>query len=147
MASLTNIVVYSSVLFRHGGTVRRWADSLEREFTRYAIALAPVNKRLNKNHGAPGDLKASIRGNVADAGPNQLVTTISVNVPYATYVLHGTTGPIHGNHGQMALPDNSFWGTGHRWEVSGQRANNFMLFAAVRTGRTHSSVRGFFPSI
>lgn len=141
------VVVYSSVLFNRGGDIRRWADRVEQQFTANAKAIAPVNKRANKG-GSPfpvGALKASITGNVARVGPHALNTEISVNVPYATYVLFGTSSPITSPFGhKMAVPDNP-QGHGHKWSVSGQRAQPFLMEAAFMTARTHSSLRGFTP--
>lgn len=147
MGELVGLVVYDSVLFNRTGQVRRWADSVERRFTLNAIQEAPFNKRPNKGPTAlpPGSLKASIHGSVTRVGPRHLQTDISADVPYALYVIEGTTGPITATSAPyMKLPSNPGYGTRTRLNVvSGQRANNFLGRAAAATALRHPSLRGF----
>lgn len=161
------LVVYDSVLFDVGHNVRRWADAVERRFTANAIAFAPVNKRLNKSDWYKefpvGSLKASITGDVDRIGPKHLQTTISVNVPYAIYVIEGTSAIVPTTSPRMKLPFNAGFtvlsprrafdannpaehsdfgkATYHR-VVSGQSANNFLTRAADVTALRHPSLRG-----
>jgi len=64
-------------------------------------------------------------------------------VPYAKYVVQGTTGPIAPTTAPyLKLPSNAGFGRRTRHNVvSGQRANHFLSAAARATGRTHPSVR------
>lgn len=142
-AHLVGLTVYSSVLFNPGGTVRRWADRVERRFTENAIALAPINKRANKGFSAfpVGSLKASIHGDVVRIAPKMLETTISVDVPYALYVLKGTSTIHAGGAGFLFVPKNPGFGvqTRHAF-VSGQRANDFLGLAHLLTSMSHPSI-------
>lgn len=177
-AEITKIVVTDSVLFGATGDVGRWARAVERNFTRNAIEEAPTGAtsgRVNKsraNAAYPvGSLKASISGEVTRIGVRHLQTIISVDVPYALYVIKGT-GPIfsrsarvpagtrdesgRGIGGQFApigwggdivggmyLPGNPGWGKARiRQHVSGQHANPFLDFAFARTAARHPSLRG-----
>lgn len=162
MAAITRLVVYDSVLFNRTGHVRRWADGVERRFTANAIEEAPLNKRTNKSHWDTaypvGSLKASIRGEVNRIGPVHLETIISVNVPYATYVLEGTGPVIYPVVSEyLLLPWNpgftprrhgkSFEGQEEGKPsklpmVKGQAANNFLARAQEATAHRHPSLRG-----
>lgn len=153
MAEVTNLVVYSSVLFGVGHNIRRWADGVERTFTRHAINAAPLNKRSNKSRsalakdGPRGTLKASIHGSVDRIGPAHLETIISADASYATFVLEGTSGAVAANtenwRSWMYVPSNPGFGTRTRHQfVRGQRANNFFATAASLTAATHPSLRG-----
>lgn len=150
------LVLYDSVLFGIGHNVRRWADAVERRYTANAIAFAPVNKRLNKSSWdaefPPGSLKASITGQVDRIGPKHLQTTISVNVPYALFVIEGTGEifpkeskwlrlPFNAGFGHKAGTDEEFVGTAslHR-SVRGQKPNNFLLLAHEATALRHPSL-------
>lgn len=142
-ARLVGLTVYSSVLFNPGGTIRRWADRVERRFTENATALAPINKRFNKGFSPypPGSLKASISGSVERIAPKALETIISVDVPYALYVLKGTSTITAGEGGYLFVPKNPGFGmhTRHQF-VSGQRANDFLGLAHLLTARSHPSI-------
>lgn len=173
MATVTALVITDSVLFNRTGSVRRWTDRVETAFTAHAIAEAPRGSdtgRINKsrqNAAFPeGSLKNSIRGEVVQIGPKQLQTTVSVNVPYATYVLKGTRGatatlarypagtydanlrPIGGRFAPglrgMYLPANPGWGRSKIVQrTRGQRADNFLGRAYDATARSHSSLRAY----
>lgn len=142
-AHLEALVVYSSVLFNPGGTVRRWADRVEGRFTENAIALAPINKRANKGFTPwpVGSLKASIHGSVDRLAPRVLETTISVDVPYALYVIQGTGTIFAGETGYLFVPKNPGFGTKTRQAfVSGQSANDFLGLAHALTAISHPSI-------
>jgi hypothetical protein len=169
-AEMTKIVVTDSKLFNRTGAVGRWAAGVEASFTAHAIAEAPTgfgSGRVNKSYANAaypvGSLKASIRGEVERVGVRHLVTTVSVNVPYAIFVIRGT-GPIFSRSaripagepgaGQFAplefgvsgmyIPANPGWGKAKiRQHVRGQAANNFLGRAFDATARSHSSLRGF----
>lgn len=164
------VVVTDSKLFNRTGDVGRWAARVEASFTAHAEAEAPTgfgSGRVNKsraNAAYPvGSLKASIHGEVERVGVRHLQTTVSVNVPYAMYVIKGT-GPIFSKSaripagepgaGQFApigfgeagmyIPANPGWGKSKiRQHVRGQRANDFLGRAFAATARSHSSLRGF----
>lgn len=152
--TITSLVLYDSVLFDIGHHVRRWADSVSRNYTVQATALAPVNKRPNKSHLSVhpiGSLKASISGQVDRIGPKHIQIVIHVNVPYALYVIEGTQGPITPTHSKnLRLPWNPGFSPaktteGHETRfpaVSGQRANPFLKLAHTATARIHPSLRG-----
>lgn len=146
MPVIESLVVYDSVLFERGHMIRRWAEGVERAFTMHAIAEAPVNKRAQKSRKSPypvGALKASIHGDVDKVGPKILQTTISADVPYASYVVNGTEDGIRPkSKPYMTLPKNGFRRQRHK-VVSGQAPNNFLMRAASATARTHPSLRGF----
>lgn len=150
-AYLVDLVIYDSVLFNRTGQVRRWADRVEKKFTYNAWAEAPdgfetgrENKSRQNAMFPAGSLKESIEGEVTRVAPKHLVTTISVNVPYALYVLKGTGDIFPVTAEYLYLPPNPGHGTRtrHQW-VSGQEANNFLSRAATQTARTHPSLRGF----
>lgn len=151
---ITDLVIYDSVLFEVGHHVRRWADSVERNYVRFAVTEAPVNKRPNKSHLTElpvGALKASITGDVDRIGPKHIQVIVSVNVPYARYVLEGTMGPITPNSAKkLRLPWNPGFSPAGRtpgsesrftW-VPGQAPNNFLRRAHTSTARKHPSLRG-----
>jgi hypothetical protein len=108
---------------------------------------------VNKTGPFPvGSLKRNIYFEVTRVGPRQLVTTISVMVPYAMYVLKGTNTIIaRGEGGRFAsaeegmyIPANPGWGKAlMRQRVRGQKANPFLDRAYARTARSHPSLRGF----
>lgn len=164
----TRMVVTDTKLFNVGGDVRRWAERVETRFTANAIFEAPYggdSGRFNKsraNAAYPvGSLKGSISGYVSRVGPRHLQTIISVDVPYAIYVLKGTGriysksarepgsqrfSPIGPGQGGLYIPANPAggWPTSHlRQSVKGQTANPFLDRAFAKTARTHSSLRGF----
>jgi hypothetical protein len=147
-AYITGLVIYDSRLFDRNSHVSRWAHSVSSKFTGHAIAKAPVNKRQNKSpwySAYPvGALKASISGDAYRVGPKHWQITLDVNVPYAGWVLGGTTGPITPTASKyMQIPYNSGFGRRQRhYVVSGQKANNFLAEAAAATARSHPSVRG-----
>lgn len=163
-AEITVIVITDTKLFNRTGDIRRWADRVEAAFTAHAIAEAPLNRRQNKNRGAPpvGTLKAGISGEVTRVGPRQLQTIIKSEAPYTLYVLKGTTTifsktgripkgepgagqfvPIGPEEGGMSLPPNFGIKRIYRQRVRGQSANNFLGRAFDATARTHSSLRGY----
>lgn len=164
-ASITNIVVTDSKLFNRTGAVGRWAAGVERAFTRHAISEAPSgieSGRPNKSRAnmayPAGSMKLSISGEVQRVGPRHIQTTVSVNVPYALYVLRGTgvifsksarvpagqpgAGQFQTGRG-LYLPAQPFAKSLMRQRVRGQRANNFLARAFDRTAITHSSLRGY----
>jgi hypothetical protein len=166
-AELVGLVIYDSKMYNPGGTVRRWAERVEKKFTLNAIAEAPdgadsgrVNKTSANSMYPVGSMKRNITGEVRRVAPRHLQTTVSVNVPYALHVLKGT-GTIYAKPqnripagqpggGQfaegrvgMVLPPNLGFKAGVRVKsVSGQRANPFLDRAFVRTARSHPSLRG-----
>ena len=158
-AEITNIVVYDSVLFGRTGDVGRWARRVENRFTLHAWEEAPdgwdsgyINKSRRNAMFPAGSLKESVMGDVRRVGVRHFVTTISVNVPYAMFVIGGTNDifPTENSRarfkdGSPALylpPNNGHTRTRHRW-VSGQESNNFLQKAGARTARTHRSLQGF----
>jgi hypothetical protein len=155
--AVTNVVVNDTKLFGPTGDVRRWADKVAVKFTVNAKAEAPTGAatgRVNKTGPFPvGSLKRNIYFEVTRVGPRQLVTTISVQVPYAMYVLKGT-GTIYAKRnerghfptaeGGLYIPANPGWGKSlMRQRVRGQKANPFLDRAYARTARSHPSLRGF----
>lgn len=174
----TRIVVTDTKLFNRTGDFGRWAANVERAFTTNAIIEAPTGRDSNRIHKSRanalfpvGSLKASIRGDVDRVAVRHFQTTISVNVPYAIYVLKGTNRiysksaripagtrdadgrPLGGQFtplgyegafsGGMYLPGNPGWGAARvRRSVAGQSANPFLDRAYAKTARTHSSLRG-----
>ena len=153
-AYLTKLVIYDSVLFNRTGQVRRWADGVERRFTMNAIEEAPSSLetgRLNKSRAnaafPPGSMKLLIRGDVDRIAPKHLQTTVSVDVPYAMYVIRGT-GAIFPRGEYLYVPSNPGFGTGTRQKwVRGQEPNNFLARAMDETARRHPSLRGFSPAL
>lgn len=147
-AEIVGLVIYDSVLFNRESHVGRWAHSINRNFTFNAIRQAPVNKRSRKSfldsRYPPGSLKASISGSADRIGPKHWQIALDIGVPYAGYVLGGTTGPITPQSANyMTLPRNPGFGTRRRaYVVSGQNENNFLARAAIPTARQHPSVRG-----
>jgi hypothetical protein len=154
--AVTNVVVNDTKLFGPKGDVRRWADKVAVKFTVNAKDEAPTGAatgRVNKTGPFPvGSLKRNIYFEVTRVGPRQLVTTISVMVPYAMYVLKGTNTIIaRGEGGRFAsaeegmyIPANPGWGKAlMRQRVRGQKANPFLDRAYARTARSHPSLRGF----
>lgn len=148
MARITNVTVYDSILYNRGHMVRRWAEGVERRFTRYAKEEAPVSSRpKGPRRNPPGSLKASIRGDVHRIGPRHLRTEITVGVYYATYVIRGT-GPIIDAGGKPmkiwnAYPTPRESGPYfYRRAVRGQKANDFLGRAHDRTAMRHPSLRG-----
>jgi hypothetical protein len=159
-------VVTDTKLYGRTGDVGRWAASVERQFTRHAIAKAPHGAASGRDRKSranaaypPGSMKANIFGQVSRVGPRQLQTLIYVDVPYALYVIKGTPPVIWSKSartagGQFAelggeeatgmyLPANSAGPQMFRQRVRGQRPNNFLGEAFDATARTHSSLRGY----
>lgn len=155
--SVTSVVVNDTKLFGPTGDVRRWAEKVAVRFTLYSKAEAPTGAatgRVNKTSSAfpVGSLRRNIFFEVTRVGPRQLVTTVSVAVPYAMYVLKGTNTIIaRGEGGRFAtaeegmyIPANPGWGRSKfRQRVRGQRANPFLDRAYDRTARVHPALRGF----
>ena len=146
------LVIYDSILFNRTGQVRRWADGVERRFTRNARDAAPLNKRAVKTRGAPpvGSLKAGISGNVTRIGPRHLQTDIVSSAPYSLYVIRGTgtitsgsPDPANWRSWMYVPPTAGFGGITRQQQVRGQQANNFLNVAARLTAARHPSLRGF----
>lgn len=149
MAAIRSVVVYDSVMYNRGHNVRRWAEAVERRFTRYAIEEAPINKRTKDPRRAPpGHLKSSISGEVTRPGPRRLVTRINVGAAHATYVLRGTGPWIDAELGKPmriwnAYPTPTEAGPYFfRRAVRGQTKNDFLGRAHDRTALRHPSLRG-----
>lgn len=147
---ISSVVIYDSRLFEPGSHVSRWANSVERGFVLHAQEEAPTNT---------GELVAGIHGESFRVGPKHWEVHIHSEAEHSMYVLRGTTGPITSTRApyyntkmkawinpRMGLRDGSY-GPVFMWaeSVRGQRANDFMGRAAVRTANTHSSLRGFYP--
>lgn len=96
---LVKVVVFDQSLYIGTGLVNKWMVGVTESFGINARLEAPVNKRANTGHGAPGLLRSSISTSVNRVGPRQITGDVSVNVPYALYVLRGTTGPIFSTKG------------------------------------------------
>lgn len=153
-AGMGAVVIYDSVLFNRTGQVRRWADGVERGFTRNAILHAPARS---------GALRAGIHGYTERVGPKQIQAIIESTADHTWYVLQGTTGPIVSSRlwgdwligdpiprkapAMGPLPPYGGHRGGYRKVVSGQEANNFFDAAAEATARTHPSLRGFHPDL
>lgn len=152
--AITGIVVDDLKLFAPYGTIGRWAATVNSEMFFHAQRNAPINKRPNKTSGQPpvGSLLASIRGDLDRVGPRQFQMHTSVNVPYAMYVIMGTSaiyargsgGRFSTAEGGMYLPANPGFGRA-RWRqrVRGQKANNFLEKAFAATARAHPSIKGY----
>lgn len=162
MAEVTRLVIYDSVLFNRvgrPGLIAAWAERVSVRLGMNARIEAPIGTRANKsrrNAEFPvGSLAASISEDVDRIGPKHLQIVVSVNVPYATYVLGGTPPVIYARNSYFTLkdgtpamyvPPNPGYGTRTRHAVvSGQAPNNFLARAAERTARTHRSLQGFVP--
>lgn len=147
-AAIVGLVIYDSRLFNRNSHVGRWAMSVDRTFTFNAIREAPINKRARKSHldsaYPPGSLRASISGSADRIGPRHWQIVSNIAVPYADYVLSGTTGPIVANSADyMTIPRNPGFGIRRRaYVVSGQSSNNFLARAAIPTARRHPSLQG-----
>jgi hypothetical protein len=144
-AELEAVVIYDSVLFNRTGQVRRWADSLERNFTNAARAAAPARS---------GELVAGIHGYVERIGPRHLQTIVMSEAPHSLYVLAGTTGPITSTRltnakgtgpAMLRLKPGGGYPALFREAVAGQEANNFFAVAARATARRHPSLAGWDP--
>lgn len=96
---LTKTVVFDERMYSGRGVVNVWLRRLTAAFVVHAKTAAPVNKRPNTGHGAPGALMRSIEGDVSRIGVRQLTGNVSVNVPYALFVLRGTRGTIYSRKG------------------------------------------------
>lgn len=150
----TGTVVVSSPLFDRGHNIRRWADGIARNFEVFVKEEAPVNKRPNTGHGAPGGLKEGLGTFVERVGPKHLVTSVFSAAPYTAYVAGGTQDIIVPTGGRaMRLPSNPGFGaasidraktgrddTLHR-TVRGQQRNQFFERAFIRTAARHPSLR------
>jgi hypothetical protein len=146
-AHLKGLVLYDSRLFNRTSNVGRWAASVARTFEVNAIARAPVNKRPNKSLWykayPPGALKASIETSTLREAPKRISIRLDIGVPYATYVIEGTHGPIVPTSREyLTLPRNPGFRKRRHFTVSGQRPNNFLSKAAAATARRHPSLRG-----
>lgn len=146
----SSVVIYDSRIFEPGSHVSRWGNAVERGFVRHAQTEAPMNT---------GELVAGIYGESFRVGPKHWEVHIHSDAPHTMYVLRGTYGPITSNRmpyynekmkawitPRMGLRDGAD-GPVFSWResVDGQRSNDFMGRAAVRTSITHSSLRGFHP--
>lgn len=142
---LEAVVIYDSILYGRGHMIRRWAESVQRNFVTNAKASAPKRS---------GELAGGIHGWVDRVGPRHLQTTIFSEAPHSLYVLGGTTGPIfpdpaydsEGEARYLRLSPGNGYGALYRHSVSGQSPNDFFATAAELTARTHSSLRGFSPT-
>lgn len=159
-------VITDTKLFNRTGDVGRWAERVNTAYVSHAIRNAPVDKRHTKSRANSqypvGALRASISGEVARVGPRHLQTLIYVDVPYALYVIKGTStifykgarapaGSPGGIGGQfvplegrgMYIPANFGLKARYAQRVSGQHANPFLELAFAATARSHSSLRGY----
>lgn len=147
------MVVVDSQLFDRGHMIRRWADGVARNYERFVVEEAPLNKRPNKSIGVPGELKAGLHTFVERVGVKHLVTSVYSLAPYTKYVAGGTGEIFPKNGAYMKLPINPGFPSGrgngfytvHR-SVSGQARNQFFERAFVRTAARHPSLRGGLSS-
>jgi hypothetical protein len=148
---VTGMVLTDSRLFGVGHMVRRWADGIAIRYKIYVIEEAPVNKRANTGHGAPGGLKAGLDTSVERVAPRVLITSVTSRASYTRYVAGGT-GTVFAHTGAMKVPINAGFtnprghfsrdksATLHR-HVRGQSANRFFERAMDRTAARHPSLR------
>jgi hypothetical protein len=97
--ALTKTVVFDERMYSGRGVVDVWLRRLTAAFVLHAKEHAPVNKRSNTGHGSPGALMRSIEGDVSRIGARQMTGNVSVNVPYALFVLRGTRSMIYSHKG------------------------------------------------
>lgn len=82
----TRIAIADERLYHDGGDVKEWLRGVGKEMSRNSKAACPVRT---------GNLKRSVRMSIRGSlGVKLVETTIGTNMPYANYVLKGTTGPI-----------------------------------------------------
>lgn len=141
--AFTGMVVTDSKLFERGHMIRRWADGIAATYEFHVIAEAPLNKRANTGHGAPGGLKAGLATSVERVGVRHLITSVTSAASYTRYVAGGTD-TIFARGRAMRLPANPGFGTHptHR-VVRGQQRNQFFERAFVATARSHPSLQPF----
>jgi len=109
-AVFTVIELHPGTLFDSDGVVRRWMVKVTAETKAASKAKAPPRRHAPSkrwpNRRGKGLLNKSIRGTVSRTGPLQNVGVVSVNVPYAKYVLGGTaaqgTRYIYRNYARRA---------------------------------------------
>lgn len=158
-ARLTRVVIFDERLYAPGHLVHRWMSGLVRTFGNHARFEAPIRS---------GQLKAGIRTGTHRTGKRTVEGYIESSAPHSLYVIKGTafqgrryiysrigwlhkaeidaivarraTGPGKDHSGwYMILPP-----PGRRFHlrVHGQRKNDFLTRAWIKTGRRHSSIRG-----
>jgi hypothetical protein len=130
---VARVTVYEETIaagFRPGGMVYNETNRIGKYNKRVAESLCPVRT---------GWLLNSLEYYVLPRGKYSHFYTISVDTPYAHYVLEGTIGiPIVPKNNQYMwmrpmpyshMPFNTQKGTGGRWPfktVKGQKANDFL---------------------
>lgn len=174
-ARLVASIVHDQALYSPAGDVTRWVHRVNRALGNNVRREAPRGRdsgRVNKTShwaGYPeGSLKRSISNRVDHVSLRLYVTNLSVNVPYAMYVIKGT-GPIRARmaripagtysaSGQplggrfapgargMVLPPNVVNGRSYRGgirvqQVSGQAPNNFIRRGWNITALAHPALR------
>jgi hypothetical protein len=138
------VVMFDEKMYRGNGLVKKWMDKIMFRFRSEAMRACP--KRT-------GRLMSTIGSSSTTTGPRSVQGFIHVGgpkAPYADFVMRGTEGPIMSNkayklklgftydqypHYLMPVPG------GLRYQVRGQKANNFLFKAWDRTARDHSSIR------
>jgi hypothetical protein len=129
---VARVTVYEETIaagFRPGGMIYKETNRIGKYNEKVAQGLCPVRT---------GWLLNSMEYYVLPKGKYSHFYTISVDTPYATFVLGGTTGPITPKSNQYLwmrpapyshMPFNTQKGTGGRWpfkSVGGQKANDFL---------------------
>lgn len=149
-ASVGPVVMFDQRLWGPSEQGGRWAMRLARNLSRNVKAAAPVNKRPQKTAmpalygGPPGHLKRSIEFSHTRLYRGATIS-VSVDAPYAMYVLKGTDRIYAKNPKGMLLPINGFWRLRHH-TVSGQAANNFFERGVNATIPLHPSLSGYNQS-
>jgi hypothetical protein len=129
---VTRVTVFEqniSNAFWPGGTIYENTRRIGKYNEALAYGMCPVRS---------GDMLNSMEFFILPRGRYSHFYTISVDVPYANYVIDGTTGPIRAKAGKYLwmrpmphsrLPFNITPGSRGRWpfkSVSGQDANPFL---------------------
>lgn len=148
------VIMYDQVMYTPGGTVGKWGLGVGRELQRTIRNQAPLNKRPNKNPGAPpvGHLKSQIhRAVTTDPAAREIIMTVSSDAEYSTYVIFGTDrifkrnakGQFSKARGGMKLPGNPGFPPVWRQSVRGQKANDFMSRGVRIVSLNHKSLQAY----
>lgn len=109
---LTKVVAHPDPLFAPGGDVSRWTAKTTREVKNASKALAPPSRSSSRYGRRPstGALRRSMVGKSTRVGRLLISGTVSVNTPYAKFVLGGTA-----HQGRRFIY--SHWGFANKSEV------------------------------
>lgn len=170
-ATLSRVVVFDQGLYHGNGDVIEWCRKITAKFTAEAIRYAPVRsgELVSGISGSVNHVgERQVEGIIKSVAPHTMYVLRGTKGPISTAKYKADPGgatlmlwkdvkdphtgrtrrrkvPVRQKGFYMRIPASEFGPAFFATEVSGQRANNFLLLAWRATARNHRAIRGPVP--